>query len=218
MFKDFHNFDIYPVITERFCRNGSAVETLKQVLSGDAKVVQLREKDYPKGKILEMALAFRKLTAEAGAGLIINDHVDIAMIVKADGVHLGQEDIPCREAKKLAPSLKVGVSTRNIDEALKAINDGADYINIGPIFQTSTKETRYGVIGVKNLKEIAGRVRIPFTVMGGIKEDNIREALAAGARHIAVVTEITMADDPEEKTRRLRNIIESCEYKYLDFT
>lgn len=213
--RDFFDFDIYPVITEKFCRNGSAVETLKQVLGGGAKIVQLREKEYDKGKILDMAFSFRKLTAEAGAALIINDHVDIAMIVQADGVHLGQEDIPCREAKKLAPSLKVGVSTHNIEEALKAINDNADYINIGPIFPTSTKETKYGFLGVKKLEEISDRVAMPFTVMGGIKENNIREVLEAGARRIAMVTEITMAENPEKMTRRLITIMESCEKRHI---
>jgi thiamine-phosphate pyrophosphorylase len=135
------------------------------------------------------------------------------MIVKADGVHLGQEDISCTETKKLAPSFKVGVSTHNIDEALKATSDGADYINIGPVFPTNTKETKYGFLGVEGLEEIAGRVTIPFTVMGGIKEGNIGKILSAGARRIAVVTEITMADNPGKMTRRLKNIIEGCNQK-----
>jgi thiamine-phosphate pyrophosphorylase len=198
---------LYAVITEKFCGNGSSVETLKQVLAGGVKLVQLREKDYPKNRILTMAKIFRKLTKKAGALLIINDYPDIALAVKADGVHLGQDDLPCAEVKKIAPGLIVGISTHNIKEALRAKADGADYINIGPVFQTKTKETKYNPLGLQKIKRISRLVNMPFTVMGGIKENNIREVISSGAKTVAMITEITMHKKPAIKTAKLMAVI-----------
>jgi thiamine-phosphate pyrophosphorylase len=210
---------LYAVITEKFCRNGSSVETLKQVLAGGVKLVQLREKDYPKNRILSMAKKFRKLTKKAGALLIINDYLDIALTVKADGVHLGQEDLPCAEAKKIAPGLIVGMSTHNIQEALRAKADGADYINIGPVFSTKTKEIKYNSLGLQKIKQISRTVNMPFTVMGGIKECNVRKVIRWGAKTVAMITEITMNKNPSLKTAKLMTVIKTCllkkgNYKY----
>ncbi|HRU40071.1 MAG TPA: thiamine phosphate synthase [Candidatus Goldiibacteriota bacterium] len=199
---------IYPVITEKFCLNGSSIRTLEQVLKAGIKIVQLREKEYPKDRILQMARAFREITSRYRAMLIINDHVDIALAVKADGVHVGQEDRRCAEIKRIAPRLVVGVSTHNIAEALKAKLDGADYINIGPVFETKTKETNYPPVGIDNMKKIAHAAGMPFSIMGGIKESNIRLVFEAGARIIAMITEITMAEDPCEKAVSLNKMIE----------
>ncbi len=204
---------IYPVITEKFCLNGSSVKTLEKVLKGGAKVVQLREKTYDKGSILKMAKEFRKLTKKYGCLLIINDHIDIALASGADGVHLGQGDIPLKDALKINSKLMYGISTHSLKEALAAIKQGASYINIGPIFPTKTKETGYDPLGTKTLAEIAKKVKIPFSVMGGIKEQNLPEVLKAGARTAAVVTEITMDPNPELKTKKLNDIILSWREK-----
>ena len=198
------NCDIYPVITERFCKNGSSVETLKRAVDGGARAVQLREKEYPKGKILEMARRCREITFAAGALLIINDHVDIALISGADGVHLGQDDISCRDARSIAPDLIIGVSTHNLGEAFAAIEAGADYINIGPIFRTDTKNTVVGPLGTGAIAEVSARVSAPFTVMGGIKERHLPGLIESGARRVAMVTEITMSDDVRGTVERLR--------------
>jgi thiamine-phosphate pyrophosphorylase len=202
-------YGVYPVITEKFCLNGSSIKTLKQVLKGGAKIIQMREKDYPKNRILIMAKTFRTLTKKAGALLIINDHIDIAIAVKADGVHLGQDDQPCTEAKKIAPGIIVGVSTHNIREALKAKADGADYINIGPVFPTKTKETFCNSLGLRKIKQISRAANMPFTVMGGIKKNNIKEVLRAGAKTVAMITEITMNKNPTTITMQLMNIIKT---------
>jgi thiamine-phosphate pyrophosphorylase len=200
------SFDIYPVITEKFCKNGSSVETLKQVMDGGAKIVQLREKEYPKGRILSMAREFREITKKYNAWLIINDHLDIAVLCGADGVHLGQDDIPCRDAKMLAPNLAIGVSTHNLREALIAERDGADYINIGPIYDTKTKVNKMKPLGIKMMKEIASGISVPFTVMGGIKARHIPDLVKSGAKRIAMVTEITMADNVASRVKKLASL------------
>jgi thiamine-phosphate pyrophosphorylase len=198
---------IYPVITEKFCLNGSSIKTLKQVLKGGAKIVQMREKDYPRKKIYEMALVFRRLTRLAGALLVINDCLDIALAVDADGVHLGQDDLPVDAAGKAAQGMIIGVSTHNLKEVLKAESRGASYVNIGPIFPTATKETACKPLGPAAISSIAGKIKIPFTVMGGIKVGNICDVLKHGARCIAAVTEITMSKDPADTVKKFNKII-----------
>jgi thiamine-phosphate pyrophosphorylase len=202
-------FGIYSVITEKFCSNRSSVKTLEKVLKGGVKMVQLREKEYHKGRILKMALEFRKLTDKYKALLIINDHIDIALLCKADGVHLGQDDIPCIEAKKLAPKMIIGVSTHNMKEAIQAQKDGADYINIGPIFATKTKENLMAPLGIETLKKISKKISIPYTVMGGIKEHHIPQLVKAGAKRIAMVTEITRADNITAKVKGLQGMVQT---------
>jgi|ERR1035437_343209 thiamine-phosphate pyrophosphorylase len=204
-------YGVYPVITEKFCLNGSGIKTLREVLKGGAKIVQMREKDYPCKKIYEMALVFRKLTREAGALLIINDWLDIALAVDADGVHLGQDDLPVAAARKAAPDMIIGVSTHNIKEALKAKNSGATYVNVGPIFSTKTKETQCRPLGPDAIPIFSKKIKIPFTVMGGIKSGNIRDVLERGARCIAVVTEITMSANPAKTVKKLNEIIAKYE-------
>jgi len=184
---------IYPVI--------DSVEALLAVIAGGAKIVQLRNKKLSKKDFYALALEFRKKTLENEVILIINDHMDIALAVKADGVHLGQEDLPLQVARRLAPEMIIGVSTHNLDEALVAEQSGATYINIGPIFKTQTKDMQ--PIGIEAIKQIAPKIKIPFTVMGGITLDNIDQVLKAGARRIAVVTAITRAENMEKATKEL---------------
>jgi len=121
--------------------------------------------------------------------------VDIALGVEADGVHLGQEDLPVQVARKLAPELLIGASTHSLEQALQAEKNGADYINIGPIFSTKTKEGMGRSLGPEAISEISPQIKVPFTVMGGINEDNIEQVLAKGARRVAMVTAITKAAD-----------------------
>ena len=198
---------IYPVITEKFCKNRDWLKILRAVLKGGAKAVQLREKEKSKKEILKMAEKYRAATYGYKAVLIINDHIDVAMAVNADGVHLGQDDMPCNYARKIAPSMIIGVSTHNRKEALKAQRDGADYINIGPVFPTKTKENVYKPLGIKGIKRVSKGLKIPFTVMGGINRKNIGEAAAAGAKRAALVTGITRAPDPEKEIKLLRRIM-----------
>lgn len=203
----FQATDIYPVITPEFCKGRSPVKVLEAALKGGAKVVQLRDKADPS----RYAADFRKLTDKYGALLIVNDSLETALQCDADGVHLGRSDMPVIEARKMAPGLLIGASSHSLEKALAAQNAGASYVNIGPIFPTRTKPGAKDFLGVKAIGEIAPHLNVPFTVMGGINKENIREVLAAGARHIAMVTAITEAEDIEKAVAELIRVIKSVE-------
>ena len=203
----FHQVDIYPVTCESLSQGRSNLEVLHGVIQGGAKIIQLREKQYHKKDLYHLAVKFREVTAKAGLLLIINDHLDIALAVEADGVHLGQEDLPLDVARKLAPDLLIGASTHSLEEAVQAQKDGADYINIGPIFPTKTKEGVERFLGPDAIATISPSLEVPFTVMGGIKDDNIDQVLAKGARKVAVVTAITKAPDIADRVKYLREKI-----------
>jgi thiamine-phosphate pyrophosphorylase len=194
---------IYLVTSAVMSAGRTTPDIIRAALSGGIRLIQLREKDVSPVELTKLAREARKLTADAGALLIINDSVDIAMTVGADGVHLGQDDFAVKEARRLAPDLIIGASTHSVEEAIKAQNDGASYINIGPLFPTNTKKWDAEFLGVDGLKRIAAVTKIPFTVMGGIKKKHIPELRSAGARTIAVVTEITAAANPEQAARDL---------------
>jgi thiamine-phosphate pyrophosphorylase len=197
----FRSVDLYPVIGERFCSGRSSAEVLKGVILGGARIVQFREKDFPEHEIFRRAEQYRRITADAGILLVINDRVDIAMAVDADGVHLGQDDIPPEAARRIAPGLLIGVSTHSMEEALTAREGGADYVNVGPIFPTNTKQGIIRTLGPEAVTEIGERIELPYTVMGGIKEENLHEVLSRGARRVAVVTAVTQAPDVAKTTR-----------------
>jgi thiamine-phosphate pyrophosphorylase len=139
--------------------------------------------------------------------LIINDHLDIALAVGGDGVHLGQDDLPLMAARRLAPDLVIGISTHSLEEALDAQRQGADYVNIGPVFATSTKAGVDRGLGPEAIASIGSRLSVPFTVMGGITAVNLDEVLAAGARRIAMITAITQAADIAETVQLFRRKI-----------
>jgi len=204
----FMQVDIYPVTCEQLSSGRSNVEVLKAVIQGGARAIQLREKEYSIRELYNLAVKFREITEKSGVLLIINDHVDIAMAVGADGVHLGQDDFPLQAARKIAPQLIIGASTHSLQEAIQAQQDGADYINIGPIFPTSTKEGVERFLGPQAIAEISPEIDVPFTVMGGISEANIDQVLAQGAQRVAMVTAITQADDIAEKTKFLKETIQ----------
>jgi len=191
----FLGIDLYPVTCERLSAGRSDLDLLHAVVRGGARIIQLREKELPAGEFYRRALAFRKITLEAGMLLIINDHVDIALAADADGVHLGQEDLPLSAARRIAPELLIGISAHSHEQAQKAQAEGADYVNIGPIFSTRTKEGAAQFLGPEAIPEVAEGLRIPYTVMGGIDDGNLESVLRQGARRIAVVTAITRAAD-----------------------
>ena len=200
----FHAIDLYPVISSEFTAGRPPLEILAAIAAGGAKIVQLREKHLGKGELYRLALAYRAVTAAHDMLLIINDHVDVALAADADGVHLGQDDLPLEAARRIAPGLLLGCSTHNQEEADAAVAAGADYINIGPIYPTQTKSVSCGALGLDTLKQVAAGLPIPFTVMGGIKARHLPELFAAGARRVAMVTEISQADDVAGRVRELR--------------
>ncbi len=203
----FEEVDVYPVTCEELSASRSNLEVLEGVIQGGARIIQLREKRYSAKNFYKLALKFREITAKAGMVLIINDHLDIALAVEADGVHLGQDDLPLPAAKKLAPELLIGASTHSLEQALQAQKDGADYINIGPIFSTKTKEGAAHFLGPEAIAHISAKIEVPFTVMGGINVSNIDQVLTQDARRVAMVTAITQAPDIAERVRVLREKI-----------
>ncbi len=200
----FHETDLYVVITESFCAGRSALDVLEAVLDAGVGIVQLREKEMSDGDLYRLGAAFRERTSAAGALLVVDDRVDVALAIRADGVHLGQTDLPIAAARRIAPDLLLGASAHSLDQAVAAQAAGASYVNIGPIFPTQTKAVAAGALGPVAIDAIAPCLRVPFTVMGGIKEYNIGEVLQRGARHVAVVTAVTSAPDVRKAARALR--------------
>ena len=158
----FKNIDIYPVISSEFTNGRPVLDILKAIADGGAKIVQLREKNLSRREIFKLAEAYREITAKYDMLMIMNDHVDIAMAVDADGVHLGQDDFPVEAARKLAPELLIGNSTHNVPEALEAVNAGSGYINIDPIYSTNTKSVACGAVGLEMLKEVSSKIIYPL--------------------------------------------------------
>jgi thiamine-phosphate pyrophosphorylase len=206
----FERADLYVVITQAFCAGRRGLMVLEQVLAAGVGIVQLREKDLPDRRLYELALAFRQRTEAAGALLIIDDRLDIALAAGADGVHLGQEDLPVAAARRIAPDLIIGASSHSLEEALAAQEAGAGYVNIGPIFPTATKPAA-SPLGPEAIAQIAPRLRIPWSVMGGIHQGNIAQVLARGARHPAVMSAVTAAAEVSRAARALREAIISSQ-------
>lgn len=196
--------DLYVVITESFCAGRSPVEVLDGVLAAGVRLVQMREKDCSTCEFVDRARVIRKRTQAADAILIIDDRVDVALAVDADGVHLGQDDMPVADARRIAPDLIIGASSHSLEEALAAERAGASYVNIGPIFATQTKALSIPPLGLEAIEAIAPKLNIPFTNMGGIKEHNIHEIVARGGKHPAVVTAVTEADNVQAAAMALR--------------
>lgn len=202
----FAETDLYVVITQAFCGGRPALEVLEAVLEAGVRLVQFREKGLEGRALYRQAAAFRQYTRAAGALLIVNDRLDVALAAEADGVHLGQDDLPPDAARRLAPALIVGASTHNLEEALAAQQAGASYVNLGPIFPTQTKAVPAGAVGPDLITAVAPHLNIPFTCMGGIKAANIGEVIRRGARHVAVVTAVTAAPQVREAALELRRV------------
>jgi len=208
--------DIYPVSCQRLARGRSDREWLDAVLTGGARIVQLRDKESSDRDLLAKARYFRQKTRAAGALFLVNDRFDIALLSGADGVHLGQDDLPPAEVRSLAPEMIIGLSCNTEEQAreIEALSARADcplsYYNIGPIYPTGTKEGLKQFLGPDAIGIFSRHSDLPFTVMGGIKKEHISELVAAGARRIAVVTAITAADDMAAATAELSRAIRAA--------
>jgi len=205
----FKRAGLYLVTSQRLSRGRSTEKIVKAALAGGVRLIQLREKDMPFPQLVQLAGKIRVMTKKAGALLIINDCLDLALAVGADGVHLGQDDLPVAYARKIAPDLIIGASTHSLKEAIAAQRAGASYVNIGPIFPTRTKKWDKKFLGIRKMKRIASRLKIPFTVMGGIKAEHIPALVKAGTKTIAVVTAVTAADNPQRAAKQLLALIRS---------
>ncbi len=190
------DWDIYCLTDARLSLGRGIEEVVQAMLQGGAKVIQYREKDKKSGVMLQECRTIRAMTREAGCCFIVNDHVDIALLCDADGVHVGQEDLPVAEVRRLVGQDKiVGLSTHSPEEYLEAVAAGVDYIGVGPIFFTRTKKDVCAPVGISYLDYAVARARVPFVAIGGIKMHNIDELAAHGAQCCALVSEIVGATD-----------------------
>ncbi|MBR2626122.1 MAG: thiamine phosphate synthase [Lentisphaeria bacterium] len=209
----FKSSDLYPVVSSEFCNGRDVCDIVANIASGGAKLVQIREKHLSDAAMFELVCKCKLITDRYQMLLIVDDRLDIAMAAKADGVHLGQDDFPLKEAKKLAPEMLFGVSTHNAQEIRVALADNCSYLNIGPVFPTRTKSVACGDLGLEKAEELKTLVSCPFSVMGGIKEHHLSMLCSKGFRHIAMVTEITQAADVEAKVKQLRRIMKGSSYE-----
>lgn len=203
----FKNSDLYPVVSSEFCNGRDVVSIVEAIAAGGAKLVQIREKNLSDSAVFELVKKCKAVTDRHQMLLIVDDRVDIAIAAGADGVHLGQDDFPLSEAKKLAPEMLFGISTHNAEEIRTALAGNCGYLNIGPMFPTQTKSVACGALGLEKIEELKKLVTCPFSVMGGIKEHHLSMLCAKGFRHIAMVTEITRAEDVTAKVKQLRSIM-----------
>jgi len=182
---------------------GGHLAAAHAALQGGARIVQLRDKEATTRQLVEYAQALRALTREYGALLIINDRLDVALAVEADGVHLGQDDMPVPLARRVAgEQLIIGVSAETVEEALRAESEGADYLGVGPMFATATKPDAGTPVGPERLREIKQHVRLPVFGIGGITLQNAAHVLQAGADGICVISAILTAPDPVQATQQ----------------
>lgn len=185
------------------------MEIARQMAAAGIEILQYREKAHLKSRkaMLEECCEIRKITQDAGVLFIVNDFLDIALLSGADGVHVGQDDLPVTLIRKLAPHLMVGCSTHSPGQAQKAILAGADYIGVGPLFATQTKEDVCDAVGLEYLDHIVKTHDVPFVAIGGIKRNNLTEVLSRGASTVCLVTEIIGADDIGQRIREIRKMM-----------
>jgi thiamine-phosphate pyrophosphorylase len=196
------------LITDRHQTLGRNLLTvLEEAIRGGVRAVQLREKDLSAKELYALAQEVRKLTEVNGVKLFINDRVDVALAVEADGVHLGQQGLPPQVVRRLIGNKLMGVSTHNLQEAQRAQDSGADFITFGPLFFTPSKAPYGKPVGLHALKEVRRSISIPILGLGGIKKDNVREVLMAGADGISVISAILSAPDVYQAAKELTEAI-----------
>jgi thiamine-phosphate pyrophosphorylase len=184
--------------------HGDIIEIARKIVAGGADILQLRAKHYSGAQILETGRAVRDLTRNTGTLFILNDHVDLSSLLGADGVHLGQDDLPLKDARTLLGSEKIiGISTHSAAEALRAEEEGADYIAVGPVFSTATKPGLTPVT-TELITEIKEKVKTPFASVGGINLENIGQVLSSGAERVAVCRAVVAAKDVAGAIQKFR--------------
>ena len=200
------------LVTDRGLSRGRTTQQIVEAaLRGGVTCVQLREKTCSTREFITQALSIKDHLKRHNVPLIINDRVDIALAVNADGVHLGQSDMPIEMAKAiLKDSMIIGISAESLKNAVQAEKDGADYIGVGPIYATSTKTDTASPFGLEGLREIRRSVKIPLVGISGLNRENAGEVINNGADGVAVVSAIVAADDPEKAARELKKIIEQA--------
>jgi len=198
---------LYVIIDTQALMGRSHIEVAGQVIKGGARIIQLRDKVLSKSELLSVARELKNLCKEHDVLFIVNDYVDIALDTGADGLHLGQDDLPVPVARKLLPlDTIVGCSTTTVEQAITAQSEGADYIAVGSIYPTSSKTlttTPARVVGLETLHQVSQAVSVPVVAIGGISRDNIADMITAGAISVAVISAVLGAESPEDASRQL---------------
>jgi thiamine-phosphate pyrophosphorylase len=198
---------LYVILDRGAARGRDLVELLEAVIAGGCRMVQLREKEWASGRLLPLAERLRARCRAAGVTFIVNDRVDLALVVEADGVHLGQDDLPPRSARPLLrPGMILGVSTHSVEQARAAQAAGADYVAVGSMFPTATKSD-FQLVGPDLLRKLRSEIRVPLIGIGGITPDNAAEVIRAGADGVAVISAVCAAADPTAATRHFLGAI-----------
>lgn len=200
---------LYVIIDPEVARGRDEAQIAREAIAGGATMVQLRDKTRDKGEMLRVAEAIADVCRHEGALFITNDHVDVALAVGADGVHVGQKDLPVAVVRRLmGPNHIIGASTNNANEARKAEEDGADYVSVGRLFPTGSKaDTRPATLDT--LRAVKATVKLPVCAIGGINESNVDSVIAAGADIVSVIAAVVAAPDIRAAARALAERFES---------
>jgi thiamine-phosphate diphosphorylase len=197
------------VITHAGFRGRSHEDVAQAAVAGGATALQLRDKESAGRALVATARRLVALANPAGVPVVVNDRVDVALAAGADGVHVGEDDLPVADARRLlGPERIVGASAGTVEEARRAEQEGADYLGVGPVFPTATKADAGEAIGLDGLRKIVAAVRVPVVGIGGITVENAAQVVLAGAAGVAVVSAVAGADDMVEATRRLRQAVD----------
>lgn len=188
------DLSVYVITDTRLSRGRTNLEVVKEAMAGGATCIQLREKELSTRDYFHLAEKLRELTLEKGVTFIVNDRLDIALAVGADGVHLGQDDLPPSVARRIMPpEMILGVTARNVHQAIQFQEAGATYLGVGAVYFTGTKSNTGSPIGLQGLAEICGKVKIPVVGIGGINTERAGAVIAAGASGVALVSAVTSA-------------------------
>lgn len=205
--RSFSAWRLYVIVDRSAAKGRDLLRITEQAIRGGADVIQLRDKAALAGSLAEEGARLLAVTKAAGVPLIINDRVDVAAAIGADGVHVGQDDLPVAEARRiLGPGKLIGTSTHSLQQALDADTEPIDYLAVGPIYPTPTKPDS-PFVGLALIGQVASRITHPMVAIGGIDEGTLPDVLAAGARCVAVVRAVCGADDPETAVRRLKKFM-----------
>ena len=208
--------ELYCITAEELSMGRSNIEVVKDMIEAGVKIIQYREKDKKMQDKYRECSEIRELTKAAGVTFIVNDDIALAMIVQADGVHIGQDDMPIEKVRELVgDKMIIGLSTHCPAEAQQAVLSGADYIGVGPMFKTATKKDVSDPVGFEYLEYVAKNISIPFVAIGGIKMSNIPEVMKSGTECMAIISEITTAHNIPEKISQIRAVINNNIMKKL---
>ncbi|MDP6138943.1 MAG: thiamine phosphate synthase [Candidatus Woesearchaeota archaeon] len=197
---DFNN-KLYVITESTISKGRNNEEIVREAIKGGAEIIQLREKDLDKNKIKNEAIRLLKICRENNVLFIVNDYVDVALEIGADGVHLGQTDMSISEARKVCRNkLIIGLSTHSVEQAIKADKEDVDYITIGPIYKTRAKDF---TVGTEIIKEVVSKVEKPVIAIGGINKNNIDEVLKQGIKSVAVISAVVSAENVKEAAKKL---------------